>query len=109
MLERLGCEVICAVDGRDGVEAAQRQSFDAIFMDVQMPVMDGLSATEELRRIERNGPHTPIIGLTAHAAVQDREACFRAGMDDQVTKPVSMQMLSDVLRRHLGEAFEAAS
>jgi signal transduction histidine kinase/ligand-binding sensor domain-containing protein/CheY-like chemotaxis protein len=89
MLEKAGCAVVCAVDGSQAVEACARDRFDVVLMDVQMPHMDGLEATAELRRREAiSGGHLPIIALTANVMQGDRERCLAAGMDGFVGKPM---------------------
>lgn len=101
MLERIGCEVETVGTGREAVERADAAPFDLIFMDVQMPDLDGLQATRMLRD---RGHEVPVVGLTAHAQAQDREACLAAGMDEHLTKPVTLAALSASLGRFLGEA-----
>ena len=89
VLEKAGCIVVCAMDGREAVEASATQRFDLILMDIQMPRMDGFEATAELRRLEAaSGGHTPIVAVTANAMQGDRERCLAAGMDGYVTKPI---------------------
>jgi signal transduction histidine kinase/CheY-like chemotaxis protein/integral membrane sensor domain MASE1 len=85
VLSRLGCEVETADNGREAVEKALAGGFDVIFMDCQMPVMDGFEATSEIRK--REDTHVPIVALTAGALDEDRGRCFAAGMDDYITKP----------------------
>jgi CheY-like chemotaxis protein len=81
--------VVTAADGKQAVAAYSRRSFDAVLMDVQMPEMDGLEATVEIRAREREtGKRTPIIALTAHTRAADRERCLEAGMDDYLPKPI---------------------
>jgi PAS domain S-box-containing protein len=98
MLRRLGCRATAVRTGREAVAAVTRERYDAVFMDVQMPDMDGLEATAAIRRREAdNGGHLPIIAMTAHAMEGDRERCLAAGMDDYVAKPIK----TDDLRRAL--------
>jgi CheY-like chemotaxis protein len=78
-------------DGREAIEALAKGSFDVVLMDVQMPVMDGLSATRVIRdreRAEAKGEHVPIIAMTAHAMMGDQERCTAAGMDGYISKPI---------------------
>jgi CheY-like chemotaxis protein/two-component sensor histidine kinase len=102
ILEKLGHEIVLAINGREALVAHQKQSFDAILMDVQMPDMDGFEATERIRQLEAASRNrTPIIALTAHAMTGDRERCLASGMDDYVSKPFSSQDLADALDRVL--------
>ncbi len=102
MLEKAGHRVILAGNGRDAVEAATKQRFDVVLMDVQMPEMDGLEATALIRRRETGGARRlPIIAMTAHAMKGDEEACLRAGMDGYLSKPVNMQHLHREVARVL--------
>jgi CheY-like chemotaxis protein len=89
LLEHRGHSVSVVANGREAVEVCERETFDAILMDVQMPEMDGLEATALLRSKEQaTGRHVPIIALTAHAMKGDEERCLRAGMDGYVSKPI---------------------
>jgi signal transduction histidine kinase/DNA-binding response OmpR family regulator len=98
LLTRRGHEVRIAANGREAVSAWQQSAFDAIFMDVQMPEMDGFEATGVIRAAEAGGSRrTPIIAMTAHAMAGDRERCLAAGMDDYVTKPVAIAEIDRVL------------
>jgi len=103
ILIHLGLEVSSARNGKEAVEAFSRKHYDLIFMDCQMPEMDGFEATRLIRTMEaaRNEPSTftPIIALTAHAMQGDREQCLNAGMDDYLTKPLTMKALEEVLER----------
>ena len=100
LLTRMGHSVFTVRNGRQAVEAVERDSFDLIFMDLQMPEMDGLEATMRIRAMESAGkPHTPIIALTAHAIKGSRERYLEAGMDDYVTKPVRRKELSEAIER----------
>ena len=90
MLGRLGHDVTVVSNGQEALDALGRSDYDAVLMDVQMPVMDGIMATRELRdRERRNGRHTPVIAMTAHALAGDRERLLDVGMDDYVSKPVN--------------------
>jgi len=89
ILENVGYTVVCAMDGREAVDACAAQHFDLVLMDLQMPHMDGFEATAELRRREAiSGGHLPIVALTANAMAGDRQRCLAAGMDGYVTKPM---------------------
>ncbi|MBL8238060.1 MAG: PAS domain S-box protein [Bryobacterales bacterium] len=98
-LRRLQCEVDVASNGVEGLSKALASSYDAVFMDAMMPVMDGFEATEELRRREPAGCRVPVIGLTALASEADRERCLAAGMDDYLAKPADFRALRDALGR----------
>jgi two-component system sensor histidine kinase/response regulator len=79
-------------------EALEERSFDLVFMDVQMPEMDGFEATAEIRRREQiSGKHQIVIAMTAHAMKGDREPCLAAGMDEYLSKPVQIDKLNAVL------------
>jgi CheY-like chemotaxis protein len=99
MLERLGCRVDIARDGREAVDMALQRTYDIIFMDGQMPTMDGEQATAEIRRRLESGLHVPIIAMTANAMQGDRERYLASGMDDYVPKPICATLLSGVLER----------
>jgi two-component system, sensor histidine kinase len=103
MLESLGCTAHSAENGRLAIEAMNAAAYDAVLMDCQMPVMDGLTATGEIRRHEQHsgGARVPIIALTANAMEGDRERCLAAGMDDFLSKPFTQQQLATLLRRWL--------
>jgi signal transduction histidine kinase/CheY-like chemotaxis protein len=99
ILEKRGHMVVQAANGREAVEACQSGSFDLIFMDVQMPVLDGFDATRAIRDLEAvDGAHTPIIAMTAHAMAGDRDRCLAAGMDDYLSKPVQKEDLLGILQ-----------
>ena len=105
MLESLGCSTEAVDNGRLAIDAMNDTSFDAVLMDCQMPVMDGLTATAEIRRRElgSGGPRVPIIALTANAMEGDRERCLAAGMDDFLSKPFTRQQLAGLLERWLAQ------
>ena len=82
--------MVLAESGKKALDAWRKQAFDIILMDVQMPEMDGFEATSRIREQEKStSQHIPIIALTAHAMVGDRERCLAAGMDDYVSKPIN--------------------
>jgi signal transduction histidine kinase/CheY-like chemotaxis protein/CBS domain-containing protein len=100
LLARRGHEAVIASNGQEAVAAWERGGFDAIFMDVQMPEMDGFEATAIIRAAEAGGDeHTQIIAMTAHAMTGDRERCLAAGMDEYLTKPISISEVDRVLAR----------
>jgi CheY-like chemotaxis protein len=106
ILERAGYIVTLAENGEEAVAAYERQPFDAILMDVQMPDMSGFDATKRIRSIEqKTRRHTAIIAMTAHAMTGDRERCLAAGMDAYLTKPIDAELLFETLK----EAVEASS
>ncbi|WP_163835151.1 response regulator [Spartinivicinus ruber] len=93
MLEKLGCSVVAANNGQEGIQQWQQQSFDLVVMDCNMPVMDGYEATRRIRDLEQDqldSRHTTIVALTANAMNGERENCLSAGMDDYLTKPVKL-------------------
>jgi signal transduction histidine kinase/DNA-binding response OmpR family regulator len=100
LLEKQGHTVVVAANGREAVEAAGRQPFDLVLMDVQMPEMDGFEATAAIRHAERGtGRHLPILAMTAYAMKGDRERCLEAGMDGYVSKPIQGRELSEMIER----------
>ncbi|MCC7014010.1 MAG: response regulator [Planctomycetes bacterium] len=104
MLERMGHTVALAENGREALELTAEQQFDVVLMDCQMPEMDGYEATRAIRVREAGARHLPIVAMTAHAMVGDREQCLAAGMDDYLTKPVRAEDLDEVLVRVLAAA-----
>ncbi len=99
LLEKCSCRVDLAANGREAVEMACQFSYDLIFMDCGMPEMDGYEATRAIRSGEHNGTHTPIVALTAHVIAGTREECLASGMNDYVTKPVTLDVLEQALLR----------
>jgi CheY-like chemotaxis protein len=105
MLEKVGCRVDLAANGREAVSMAAERRYDIVFMDCFMPELDGYAATAELRQREWPGePRLPIIALTANAMAEDRTRCLDAGMDDYLSKPVRMEEIREVLRRWCSSA-----
>lgn len=93
ILERAGHKVTVVETGRTAVDALARAHYDIVFMDLQMPDMDGFEATAKIRASETSGRHVPVIALTAHAMEGDRERCLDAGMDGFLSKPISPELL----------------
>jgi PAS domain S-box-containing protein len=100
LLGKLGCQVEVAANGREALRMTS-QLYDLIFMDCQMPEMDGYETTGEIRKREGAARHTPIIALTAGAMAEDRERCIRAGMDDYLSKPFRVGQLHEMLDKYL--------
>jgi two-component system, sensor histidine kinase and response regulator len=102
LLEKRGHYVVVAGNGREALKALEKTRFDLVFMDVQMPEVDGLEATAVIREREKgSGMHQPIIALTAHAMKGDREKCLAGGMDGYLTKPIRPQELDAILEGYL--------
>ena len=100
LLKRKGHKITSAENGKIALEKAKSEKFDMIFMDIQMPEMDGLEATKLIRKFEKdNKTHTPIIAMTAHAMKGDKEVCLAAGMNHYVTKPINPAELYSVIEK----------
>ena len=99
ILDLLGYAPMAVDSGRQALSAVEDGSFDAVLMDVQMPGMDGYQTTAELRRLEGNRRHTPVIAMTATATDGERERCIAAGMDDYLSKPITRSSVSVALER----------
>lgn len=98
LLEKHGHRVTVVGDGEQAVDAIRKDTFDLILMDVQMPKLDGLQATREIRMLEsRTGRRTPIIAMTAHAMPTDRQRCLASGMDEYLAKPIRAQELAQII------------
>ncbi|MBN2694163.1 response regulator [bacterium] len=95
-------EILEAKNGKEAFELSTKKSCDIIFMDIQMPIMDGVESSIEIRKFERvSKKHTPIIALTAGALSDEEERCINAGMDDFVTKPINLKVIESVLKKYL--------
>ena len=107
MVKAMPITLRVANNGEEAVAAYQEQRPDLIFMDISMPRMDGKEATQKIRELEGDGPRTPIIAVTAHALVGDREAIMSAGLDDHITKPVRKDSIAGMIDKwaqdHSGE------
>lgn len=101
MLEKLGIKPKVAVDGQEAFEAIRDETFDLVFMDCEMPIMDGYTATKMIRELAEPRFQTlPIIAMTAHADTENRERCLDSGMSDYISKPIRIQDLQEALDRH---------
>ena len=96
ILKKTGCAVTCCTNGKEAVEYTEKQKFDVILMDIQMPVMDGIEATKRIKAGSMNR-HTPVIALTASDTKEDAMMCLEAGFEDHLSKPVK----HDLLRRKI--------
>jgi CheY-like chemotaxis protein len=101
MLKRLGCQVDVVGNGEEAVQSFEQLPYDLIFMDCNMPVMDGFEASRLIRLTERPDRHVPIVAMTAAALAEDRDKCMMAGMDDYLAKPVRLSDLQSMLSRWL--------
>lgn len=112
VFRKLGCRVDLAVNGNEAVSASKNNSYDLIFMDCQMPLMDGYEATEAIRRREeqaQNGKRIPIVALTANALSGDRENCLAAGMDDYISKPFGQERITKILQQWLPDNLQSTT
>ena len=101
MLTRLGLDVEMVHNGQEAVDAVARRAHDLVLMDCEMPVMDGYTATARIRQMEAPGERVPIIAITAHVMLSDRQRCFEVGMDDYLSKPIALEKLKSTLKRWL--------
>jgi PAS domain S-box-containing protein len=110
LLENQGHMVVVAADGAQALGTLEKQAFDLVLMDAQMPVMDGFECTAAIRRLEENTrEHIPIIAMTAHAMVGDRQRCLEAGMDGYIAKPVHAHELFETIETVLAHAEAVAA
>ncbi|MCM8528923.1 MAG: response regulator, partial [Lentisphaeraceae bacterium] len=100
LLKKLGdLDITCANNGALGLEEFKANKYDLVFMDCQMPVMDGFAATRAIREYEGYLKHTPIIAITANAMTSAKEECMNAGMDEYITKPIEENRLKEIFHR----------
>lgn len=99
LLEKEGYAVDVVDDGVKGVEAVTNGEYDVVLMDIQMPRMDGMKATQHIRNLENEKNRIPIIAVTANAMVGDRDTYIAAGMDDYIMKPIKSKLLFDAIER----------
>ena len=110
MLDQMGCDTTIVDNGELAVEAANNNSYEIILMDCQMPVMDGYTATEQIREAQQGtSVKTPILAVTANCLPDDKKRCFDSGMDDFLSKPFEQEQLSEMLLRHLPEPGKQAA
>tara|TARA_B110000037_G_scaffold148970_1_gene168197 strand:- start:1122 stop:2594 length:1473 start_codon:yes stop_codon:yes gene_type:complete len=101
-IKRIGCSPDYVTNGQEALDAIEKNNYDLVFMDVRMPVLDGIQATQKLRSLENTlQDRLPIIGLSAHVAEKDQRRCFEAGMDDYLTKPFHLDKLDQILQKWL--------
>ncbi len=109
-LEKAGHSVVVANNGQEAVAAVNREKFDLVLMDVQMPVMDGFQATARIReQEEKTGKHLPIVAMTAHALIGDRERCLQADMDGYIAKPFRNSELFSVIATAVNDNADSAT
>ena len=108
MLEKRGHQIVVAGNGKEALAALAKRTYDLVLMDVQMPVMDGLEATRQLREMEKGaGRRQPVVAMTALVMKGDKERCMEAGMDGYISKPIRPQELDEVLDKYAQMAVKA--
>ncbi|MFV0521633.1 MAG: response regulator [Mangrovibacterium sp.] len=100
-LKKLNCEIVIANNGLEGLELFKQNKFSFVLMDIMMPIMDGLEATQKIREYENenNCNHTPIIAVTANTLDNDRDKCIQLGMDEFMSKPFNLVNLKEILNQ----------
>ena len=99
-LRKTKAKILWAIDGKEAIEIFSKNRIDLVLMDLQLPVMDGYTATREIKKIN---PDIPVIAQTAHVMSGEREKCMEVGCDDYLTKPIRLQILMDTLSRFLNK------
>ncbi|MDG5800915.1 response regulator [Marinilabiliaceae bacterium ANBcel2] len=97
-LRRTNAKILWAKDGQEAIDMFKENRVDLVLMDLQLPVMDGYTATKEIKKID---PKIPVIAQTAHVMSGEREKCIEAGCDDYLAKPIRLQVLIDTLSKYL--------
>jgi CheY-like chemotaxis protein len=100
MLDNMGYKIETASNGFEAIERARSNHYDLIFMDIQMPEMDGFEATREIRKLDPETRNTPIVAITANTQDSDRNTCIEAGMNDYIAKPFVKKQLADLLEKY---------
>ena len=101
------CEVDLAQDGDEAVQMCQETEYDIIFMDIQMPDLDGYEVTTQIRKNESGKP-VPIIALTANNSDDDKEKCLKLGMNDYIAKPIKAEDIEMILKKHFPDQAQSA-
>ncbi len=101
MLQQMKMNCDIAVDGYEAVKVCSQKEYDIIFMDCQMPILDGYGSTKKIRELEMGKKHTPIIAMTANAMEGDKEKCFASGMDDYISKPINYDSILKVIEKYI--------
>ena len=104
LLQKMGFEVTIVEDGQQAIEQVRKEAFDIIFMDMQMPVVNGYDATQQIKAM---GIRTPVIAVTAHAMKGDKQKCFDAGCDDYIAKPIDRKKMEQIISEHLSKKTES--
>jgi CheY-like chemotaxis protein len=99
-LRKTKAKILWAIDGKEAIEMFSKNKIDLVLMDLQLPIMDGYTATKEIKKIN---PDIPVIAQTAHVMSGEREKCMEAGCDDYLAKPIRLQILMDTLSRFLNK------
>ncbi len=102
ILKKKGFQIVTVENGNDAISAFEKEKFDLVFMDINMPLLDGYAATSIIRSKESNmNIHTPIIAMTAYALKGDKERCIQAGMDDYISKPISYEKIMEIIQKYV--------
>jgi CheY-like chemotaxis protein len=100
VLRKMGVEVLKAENGEEGIDMLLKNNPSLIFMDVNMPVMDGFTATERIRKLSTHHHNVPIVALTADAMKEDKERCLESGMNDYISKPFRLEEIHQVIKKY---------